>query len=136
MKISQVLKETEIPQVTGDLIKFNFVSSGQGEDWEGHYTDEMIGKCALGVLACESNDPTIHLSFKRRSVSYDRILETYGIKDEGIYPLLKSPTNNDDIPMWDWEEDSRLSYIIIKLNDRYNFTFKEIGEFLEVTFDL
>ena len=117
MKISQILKETTIPQITNHLIKFR-------DD-----TKEVIGKSALGVLACESDDPLLHLSREKLFVSHFQILESYGIKDEKVYPYL---TGNDFF----WNYNSELSLIIKRLNDSYNFTFKEIGEFLEVTFDL
>jgi len=117
VKISRILKETAIPQITNNLIKFR-------DD-----TKEVIGKSALGVLACESDDPLLHLSREKLFVSHFQILESYGIKDEKVYPYL---TGNDFF----WDYNSELSLIIKRLNDSYNFTFKEIGEFLEVTFDL
>ena len=117
MKISQILMKTTIPQITNQLIKFR-------DD-----TKEVIGKSALGVLACESDNPSIHLSRERLFVSHYQILESHGIKDEKIYPYL---TGNDFF----WNYNSELSRIIKTLNDSYNFTFKEIGEFLDVTFNL
>ena len=117
MKISQILMETTTPQITNQLIKFR-------DD-----TKEVIGKSALGVLACESDDPFVHLSTERLFVSHSQILKSYGIKDEKVYPYL---TGNDFF----WDYNSELSRIIKTLNDSYNFTFKEIGEFLDVTFDL
>ncbi len=116
MKMSQILKETTIPQ-TNQLIKFK----------DG--TDEVIGKSALGVLACESDDTSIHLSRERLVVSHNEILQSYGIKDEKIYPYL---TGND----FSWDYNAELSLIIKTLNDSHNFSFKEIGEFLDVTLDL
>jgi len=117
MKISQILMDSTIPQITKHLIKFQ----------DG--TKEVIGKSALGVLACESDDPFVHLSRERLFVSHSEILKSYGIKDEKVYPYL---TGND----FSWNYNSELSLIIKTLNDSYNFTFKEIGEFLDVTFDL
>jgi len=117
MKISQILMETTTPQITNRLIKFR----------DG--TDEVIGKSALGVLACESDDPFVHLSRERMFVSHYQILESYGIKNEKVYPYL---TGNG----FCWDYNTELSLIIKTLNDSYNFTFKEIGELLEVTFDL
>jgi len=117
MKISQILTETTTPQITNQLIKFR----------EG--TDEVIGKSALGVLACESDDPSVHLNREKLVVSHYQILESHGIKDEKVYPYL---TGNDFF----WNYNSELSRIIKTLNDSHNFTFKEIGEFLNVTFDL
>lgn len=117
MKISQILMETTTPQITNNLIKFR----------DG--TDEVIGKSALGVLACESDNSSLHLSKEKLFVSHYQILESHGIKDEKIYPYL---TGNDFF----WNYNSELSRIIKTLNDSHNFTFKEIGEFLNVTFDL
>ena len=117
MKISQILMETTISQITNHLIKFR-------DD-----TKEVIGKSALGVLACESNVSSVHLSRERLFVSHSEILASHGINDEKVYPYL---TGND----FSWDYNSELSLIIKTLNDSYNFTFKEIGEFLDVTFDL
>ncbi len=117
MKISQILMETETSQITNHLIKFR----------DG--TKEVIGKSALGVLACESDDSSVHLSKERLFVSHFQILESYGIKDEKVYPYLTGTNFN-------WDYNSELSNIIKTLNDLHNFTFKEIGEFLDVTFDL
>ncbi len=117
MKISQILKDSSTPQITKHLIKFR----------DG--TKEVIGKSALGVLACESDDPSVHLSRERLFVSHSQIMNSYGIKDEKVYPYL---TGND----FSWDYNSELSLIIKRLNDSYNLTFKEIGEFLGVTFDL
>jgi len=117
MKISQILTESTIPQITNHLIKFR----------DG--TKEVIGKSALGVLACESDDPSVHLSKERLFVSHSEILQSHGIKDEKVYPYL---TGND----FSWDYNSELSLILKTLNDSYNFTFKEIGEFLDVTLDL
>lgn len=120
MKISQILKETNIHQITGALIKFDD-------------NDELIGKCALGVLACESKDKSIHLSSNIVSVAWDKILESYGINIHETYPSIYLHGgwcfDNDDTGM-------SIHIIIIELNDRFMFTFKEIGEFLEVTYGL
>ena len=114
--MSQILKEATIPQTT-QLIKFK----------DG--TDKVIGMSALGVLACESSNPSIHLSRERMFVSHNEILKSYGMKDEKVYPYL---TGND----FSWDYNAELSLIIKTLNDSHNFSFKEIGEFLDVTLDL
>ena len=62
MKISQILTETTTPQITNNLIKFR----------DG--TDEVIGKSALGVLACESDDSSVHLIREKVFVSHYHIL--------------------------------------------------------------
>ncbi len=117
MKISQILMNSTTPQITNHLIKFR----------DG--TKEVIGKSALGVLACESDDLSVHLSSEKLFASHSEILASHGIKDEKVYPYL---TGND----FSWNYNSELSLIIKILNDSYNFTFKEIGEFLDVTFNL
>ena len=117
MKISQILKETTIPQITNHLIKFK------------DNTDEVVGKSALGVLACESDDPAVHLNREKLFASHYEILQSYGIREEKVYPYLMG----DD---FSWDYNAEISLIIKTLNDSHNFTFKEIGEFLDVTFDL
>ncbi len=105
------------PQITKHLIKFR------------DSTNEVIGKSALGVLACESDDTSVHLSKERLFVSHSQILISHGIKNEKVYPYL---TGND----FSWDYNSELSLILKTLNDSHNLTFKEIGEFLDITFDL
>lgn len=124
-KISQILKESHTPQVQGDLIKYDFD------------TGEFEGKCALGVLACESGDSFLKLSKDHQNVQYDAILNAYGIADEA-YPMLVHPKlYSSKETGWDFNDQTYLlSHIIIRLNDTFNFSFKEIGEFLEETFDL
>lgn len=117
MKISQILTETTTPQITKHLIKFR----------DG--TNEVIGKSALGVLACESVDSSVHLSKERLFVGHSQIMQSYGIRDEKVYPYLTGTKFN-------WDYNSELSNIIKTLNDSHNFTFKEIGEFLDITFGL
>lgn len=134
MKPSQVLKNTNVTQVTGELIKY------KTHDQEGDVLREPIflGKCAMGVLACESGNPELKLDENKISVRYNEILKAYDIDYEEVYPYLYSPNNrNDNIRRWDFNDMSNnIADIIIKLNDSHGFTFKEIGEFLEVTFDL
>lgn len=122
MKISQVLKETKVPQITGRLIRFNDI------------TDEFVGKCALGVLACESGDPNLKLNKDKIGVDYGDIIKAYGIEDERIYPLPHSPNIVSPEKTWDYSMSVNLATIIMRLNDLHKLTFKQIGEFLEVTF--
>lgn len=122
-KISQILKESKIPQITGDLIRFNWISG------------KFEGKCALGVLACESGDPHLKLNKENNWVAYSTILKAYGIEDLAIYPYLDINNSNYPEP-WNFKIESNLSGIIMRLNDSYDLTLKEIGEFLEVTFNL
>jgi len=117
-KISQILKDTDITQVYGSLIRFDS-------------NKDIVGKCALGVLACESQDKELHLSYTRASVHWESILKSYGLEDEWIYPRISSEFG------WDWNHaGTNITSIIMSLNDSFHLNFKEIGEFLEVTFDL
>jgi len=129
MKLSQILRETKIQQITGDLIRFK-----QDERTFKPY-DEIIGKCALGILACESEDPSMHLNIDKTFVKYWEIIESYGLKDDSVYPKLCDKIGNNPYN-WDFDDTANLSTIIIRLNDTYQLKFKEIADFLEVTFDL
>lgn len=127
-KISQILKDTIIPQVKGALIRYNFA------------TDEFEGKCALGILSCESGVESLKLDRDNQDADFRVILSAYDIEDIQL-PLLRSPdVSHEDIKGygWDWETNIYMSIsgAIIRLNDGYGFTFKEIAEFLEVTLDL
>jgi len=129
MKISQILRETKIHKITGDLIRFK-------RDKNFKDTEELEGKCALGVLACESPDKNIHLSKNKPFKPFREIIESYGLDNERLYPFLGNPLNLRYKYTWSWEDHQALSDIIIQLNDGYKLNFKEIAEFLEVTFDL
>ena len=119
MKPSQVLRETKVPQIKHRLIKF--------------VGNEMIGKCAMGVLACESGNPDLQLTKERLGVDYEAIMYAYGIETITGYPTL-------DLDQQDWDFDTeRLGSLIATItgmNDFGGFTFEQIAEFLEVTFDL
>lgn len=60
-KISQILKESKIHQITGDLIEFDDFG-------------KLLGKCAMGVLACESGKKELKLCFGNESVQLKEIL--------------------------------------------------------------
>jgi len=127
IKISQILRETKIHQITGDLIRFEW-HAGQEE-----YGD-LIGKCAMGILACESPIEEFHLSKQHQVVGdYDKIIESYDIDVAYISPNVCKKNGEID---WDFECDVNISTVIVRLNDTFEFTFKEIADFLEVTFDL
>jgi len=119
-KISQVLKDTKIHQIHGHFIDFDL-------------NGELLGKCALGILACESPDETLHLSKYNRGGlwdNFDRLFKSYGVED--IKGLPQPSIYNG----WSFSTTSTLTDIIMHLNDTKELTFKQIGEFLEVTFDL
>lgn len=127
-KISQILKDTIIPQIKGALIRYNYISK------------EFEGKCALGILSCESGEPDLKLDIDNTGADFSDILSAYDIEDIQL-PLLKSPDMSHAEVQgygWDWDSDIYMSIsgAIIRLNDGYGFTFSQIGEFLEVTFDL
>ena len=135
-KISQILKESTIPQINGELIGYTDLNQ------------DTIGKCALGVLACESGNPDLTLDENTTQLKQMRItnsiLKEYDIPSEylnrhnAVLPELYSYDISDDEKHinWTWENSTTLEYIIMSLNDKLELSFKEIGEFLEVTFDL
>jgi hypothetical protein len=126
-KISQILRETTTPQIYGAQIKFD-------DD------ENLKGKCAIGVLACESGVPELKLGIDKTYANYSQILGAYGLRDEDIYPhLLYNDALNKKHGEFGWNfefNNMSISAIIIILNDSHHFTFKEIADFLEVTFDL
>ena len=135
MKPSEILRSATTPQITGDLIKFQKYETVGGET---HRLAQPIflGKCALGVLACDSGNSYLQLSIDKDYVSYEAILEEYDIDTEKVYPHMSVFQNAENV--WDFTSEVLMSVdgIIIRLNDTYELTFKEIAEFLEVTFDL
>lgn len=126
-KISTILRETTVPKITGHLIKFN-------DD------NEFVGKCALGVLACESGNPDYALDYKHRGGTLlFGILNQYKIPKYLRYNL---PTINITHTMGDiiidinYDNTQSLTKQIVMLNDEVGLSFKEIADFLEETFDL
>lgn len=114
-KIAGELRTTETTQIKGALSKFDD-------------EDQLIGKCALGVLTCKfyekltSEHPNGHVDDSE--IEYCDILLASGIECEFI----------EDLPN-EWDEDnSDLSGVICHLNDRAQLTFKEIADYLETTF--
>lgn len=137
-KISQILKESTVPQINGSLIGYTTLAH------------DVVGKCALGVLACESGNPDLKLDMDNRGFLggfpiTHRILQAYDVPPEYLditNPILPSISfvkyNHDAPPMphISWDSPTTLSYMILNLNDKGGLTLKEIGEFLEVTFNL
>lgn len=131
-KISQVLKETTISQIKGSLIIFN-------------NNKEMAGKCALGVLACEDGNEKHKLSFtsSSRNITHD-ILNEYDIPEDirGLVPSIRSGYSDGSLPdneksvNIDYDRDTTLTYEIMVLNDTFGLDFKQIAEWLEITYDL
>lgn len=132
-KPSEILRNTSTPQITGDLIKFKKYEKS-GTDIIKLKEPELLGKCAMGILACDSGKKNLQLSLKREFVPYEDILSAYGIEMEKVYPHMS--IFPDDGKVWDFTSEVLMSLdgIIIRLNDTYELTFKEIAEFLEVTF--
>jgi len=116
--IVKILRDTNIHQIKGSLIAF---VSGE---------DTIEGKCAMGVVSCE-----VGLPLGRKSIdhpTFNQILERAGIPNE--YITLDFP-----FPRKHWagevnEHDMQLHYQIIELNDRENYNFNEIADYLETTF--
>lgn len=125
MKMSQILKDTTVPQLYGALIAFD------------EYTKEFKGKCALGVLACESGNPDLKLSVDNMGAPWEDIIKAYGVDPQEGFPTITCNRDYEEgLHGWDFEYGMDLSLIIIRLNDSWKLSFEEIGEFLEVTFDL
>lgn len=124
MKISQVLRESTTPQVTGSLIKFNFE------------TKEFMGKCALGEMACKSGKPELELSSTRHYVDTNDIFDAYDIPLELRRGLPLFIYNHSTEKVNIIYNNSFLYTTIVFLNDIMKLTFKEIADFLEVTYDL
>ena len=131
-KISTILKQTIIPQIQGGLIDFDD-------------NKEMIGKCALGVLACEDGNEKHKLSFTRNSgnITHD-ILNEYDIPEDirEMVPTIKSGYSDGSLldeekeVIIDYDRDTTLTYEIMVLNDTFGLDFEQIAEFLEITYDL
>ena len=103
---------------------------------------ELEGKCALGVLACESPDESVHLNMSHKVVGHaDGLLETYDIEPMGNMIYLSYPDEDvEGFTILDKETVTQVNMaigqIIVRLNDSWGLTFKEIADFLETTFDL
>ena len=127
-KISQMLLETEVIQVTGRLARYNV-------------SHEITGKCAMGVLACESGDSDMKLEYGKHEPLLDPILIDCKLpKDlDQVHKLVYRYLNDDDIPTLidiDMNNYQSLGSQIINLNDALRLSFKEIGEYLEVTYGI
>jgi hypothetical protein len=118
-KMSQVLRETVVNQIHHDLIRYDD-------------NNNVVGKCALGVLACESGDPSLKLDGNSQDVSYDNIIKAYKTNlDEGL-PYLYRESGSFDFSI---NMTCTLSDYIYKLNDS-GLSFKEIADFLETNLGL
>lgn len=126
--ICNSLRNTKIPQIFGDLIKFD-------------NDDNLIGKCALGVIACDVGLP---LSIENMSYSYDKIMEYSGVPEElerfknKLLPVIDylqgcGVYHVDSLDLEDSSKNSMLSTTIYSLNDA-GLTFSEIADWLEITF--
>jgi len=130
-KISQILKQTTIQQIQGNLIRF--------------IGDNIEGKCAMGVLACEDGNEKHKLSKTEQSASITHsILGEYDIPEDirESVPTIRHEWGQDSLPqdekdvVIELENTYNLTYQIMALNDGLGLNFKQIAEFLEVTYDL
>jgi len=119
MKISTILREATVKQIQNDFIRFD-------ED-----TNELEGKCVLGVMGCGSPDERFHLDKSNSSLwnKFNELFKSYDLEDIQGLPYLHTGNH-----LWDWKYTSNLSGIMMKLNDSYRLTFDEIADFLEETF--
>ncbi len=112
--IAHILHTTNIRQITGRLIEFR--------------EHNLVGKCALGVISCESG---LVLDEGSSGHSFEKILSAAGIPDE--YLELYFPYS--DASDWDGGDHlCRIGDVIISLNDGLNYDFHEIAEYLETTY--
>lgn len=118
-KMSQVLRETTINQIQCSLIKFDSENN-------------IIGKCALGVLACESGDTDLKLSINQTAVPYYRIVKAYdtGLDNELPYLSARSLNLQFNHKVYHGVDD-----YIYRLNDA-GLTFEQIADFLETNLGL
>lgn len=119
-----ILRATKIKQIKEDLIRY---------DKKG----KLVGKCALGVISCEVG---LKLDKDRTNVSSMAILMAGGLTQEESmeqYPFTRFKNCYAKLPnepeLYD-EQESSLDGMIFHLNDGIGMSFKEIADFLEVTF--
>ncbi len=133
-KISTVLRETDVHQIRGHLVMFDDLGN-------------MEGKCALGVLSCETGIPAMQLVEHGLRPMLRDILAAYGIPDEEQigYPnigykyqdnIKPGETYAYEMTDLDFNRMHSISDQIITLNDCFGYTFKQIADFLETTYDL
>ncbi len=107
--IATILRETNVKQVEGTLAEF-----------DGN--NEIVGKCALGVISCE-----VGLTLKRfeKDPMWEEILLKAGVPVDftRVGECFDSGTYHED-----------LQSHIIYLNDTLKLTFKEIADWIENTF--
>lgn len=122
-KMSTVLIETTIQRVSHQFIQFDKDSG------------DLIGKCAMGVLGCESTDKACHLDKDHHSLwnQFDIMFRSYGINPEEFNQIPHVSSFDDKVY---FSETMTLDSQIIQMSDSGRWTFKEIGEFLEVTYNL
>lgn len=125
---SQILKTTDITKTKGSLARF---------DEDG----KLESKCALGVISCVNYKELTLKNYMK--VSYQEIIraslpkELQWLEDDDAIPnLLYLQNDIEKEEGYYWNEcSSSLSTFIFYLNDSgFNLSFKEMGEFLEVTF--
>jgi len=129
IKPSVILKETNITKVKGDLASFDAYG-------------KLKGKCALGVISCENY--MVLTPETKEDASYTKIMlaslpksKQWLEKDQAL-PYFDYFLRKEDDDGYSSLENGGwlLSRIIYQLNDssQANLSFKELGEFLEVTF--
>lgn len=123
-KLCDPLEHPKYPQVKGVLVE---------RDEE---TDEIIGKCAEGEIACQNN-LKLDRDFGRLGVGY---MAKLGIPLDLLtmcYPIITKiyHTKNKGTIIVDFENITadNIEGMITSLND-YGFTYPEIIEFLRTTF--
>ena len=143
--ICNILRETDVPQIYGDLIRFE---STYDEETDSFKQEVMKGKCALGVISCEVG---MTLNYDVQTYDYSDILNYANVPSELLrgLPYIHVSTkyvndeSKDDLhgekrvptnAQFDFDSSaSGFAEYIFKVNDG-GLTFKELADYLEETF--
>ena len=142
-EICDVLYKCDTPQIQRALIK----------EWFDEHGELVIGKCAMGVLSCESGKiltPDLNEELIDDIDNYHEIMKLYNVPEEwwsiNLLPQVihesesDLPTMNIDMCVYDDNVGevitghNQLHSFIFNLNDA-GLTFKEISECIRVTFE-
>lgn len=135
--IVNVLRECDIPQVQTALIREFYNKDGE----------LVIGKCAMGVLSCEAGmtlSVDMNEDLINDTANYQQILKLYDVPEEWwgnelLPECLSIGSPHFDDRFFDEDEDVyfhtvQLHQFIFRMNDN-GFTFKDIADCIEVTFE-
>ena len=113
LEIAKMLRETNVPQITGRLIDYVPFTN-------------VVGKCALGVISCEVGLPLSITQDLTALPEYQDILKEVGVPNEFLYDCVT--------PFLFMTGQKDLYDIIYTLNDAHKLTFEQIADYIETTF--